>query len=47
MSDTEDASEISYEEEYVKDMLRNHVFEKKIRDRYHKNPNVSPWGATV
>lgn len=45
LSDTEsDESDISDEDEYIRDMLRNHLLVKKIRDTYHKNLNNSKYG---
>lgn len=42
LSDSEtEASEISDEDEYIKDMLRNHVREKKYRAKYYQSSNVS------
>lgn len=43
MSDSDTSSDISDEDEYIKEMLRNHVREKRIRERYHQNPTVSPF----
>ena len=40
LSDTESDSEISDQDEYIKEMLKNHVREKKYREKYHQNPNV-------
>lgn len=40
LSDMESESEPSDEDEYVREMLREHVKEKKIRDRYYRNPHV-------
>lgn len=42
MSDTEsDSSEISDEDRYVGEMLKDYVHEKKLREKYHQNPTVS------
>lgn len=41
LSDTETEPEPSDEDEYIRDMLREHVKEKKIRSKYYKNPHVS------
>ena len=42
LSDTEsDSEEISDEDQYVGEMLKDHVTEKKYRAKYHENPNVS------
>jgi hypothetical protein len=41
LSDTSSESEISDEDRYVGEMLRDHVLEKKYRKAYHQNPNVS------
>jgi len=40
LSDTESESEISDEDRYVAEMLTDYVQEKKIREKYHQNPNV-------
>lgn len=40
LSDMESDLELSDEDEYVREMLRQHVKEKKIRDRYYRNPHV-------
>lgn len=40
LSDTESESEISDEDRYVAEMLTDYVREKKIREKYHQNPNV-------
>lgn len=41
LSDTESEPEPSDEDEYIRDMLREHVKEKKIRSKYYQNPHVS------
>lgn len=41
LSDTESEPELSDEDEYIRDMLREHVKEKKIRSKYYQNPHVS------
>lgn len=41
LSDTESETEISDEDSYVSEMLKNHIQEKKYRAKYHQNPNVS------
>lgn len=42
LSDTEsDVDEPSDEDEYIREMLREHVKEKKIRAKYYQNPHVS------
>lgn len=41
LSDTETEPEPSDEDEYIRDMLREHVKEKKIRAKYYQNPHVS------
>lgn len=41
LSDTESDSEISDVDKYVNEMLKEHKREKKIREKYHRNPNVS------
>jgi hypothetical protein len=40
LSETETESEISDEDKYVGEMLRDHVRQKKLREQYHQNPNV-------
>jgi DNA helicase INO80 len=40
LSDTESETEISDEDVYVSEMLKNHIREKKYRAKYHQNPNV-------
>lgn len=41
LSDTETDPEPSDEDEYIRDMLKEHVKEKKIRAKYYQNPHVS------
>lgn len=41
LSDTDTEPELSDEDEYIRDMLREHVKEKKIRAKYYQNPHVS------
>lgn len=41
LSDTETEPEPSDEDEYIRDMLKEHVKEKKIRSKYYQNPHVS------
>jgi paraquat-inducible protein B len=41
LSDTESESEISDEEKYVGELLRDHVKQKKIRKEFHQEPTVS------
>lgn len=41
LSDTESESEISDEDTYVSEMLRDHIRDKKYRTKYHQNPIVS------
>lgn len=41
LSDTESDSEISDSADYIAEMLKEHVREKRIREKYHQNPNVS------
>lgn len=41
LSDTESEPDPSDEDEYIRDMLREHVKEKKIRAKYYQNPHVS------
>lgn len=40
LSDTESDSENSDTEKYIGEMLKEHVREKKYRQKYHQNPNV-------
>ncbi|XP_058835212.1 chromatin-remodeling ATPase INO80 isoform X2 [Topomyia yanbarensis] len=44
LSDTESDSEISDEGEYIRDMLKNHLRERKYRRKYHSNPTNSEFG---
>lgn len=41
LSDTETDPELSDEDEYIREMLKEHVKEKKIRSKYYQNPHVS------
>lgn len=41
MSDTESDSDESDSERYIADMLKDHVREKRFRQKYHQNPTVS------
>lgn len=41
LSDTESDSEISDQDKYIGEMLKDHVREKRYRQKYHQNPNVS------
>lgn len=41
LSETESDSEISDTDKYIGEMLKEHVREKKCRQKYHQNPNVS------
>lgn len=41
LSDTESDSEISDQDKYIGEMLKEHVREKRYRLKYHQNPNVS------
>lgn len=48
LSDTEtDADEHSDEDEYIREMLKNHVKEKNIRAKYYQNPHVSVESSRV
>lgn len=40
LSDSESEDEISDENEYIRDMLRDHVKEQKFRTKYYQNANV-------
>lgn len=40
LSDTETKEEPPDEDEYICDMLKKHVKEKKIRAKYYQNPHV-------
>ncbi|XP_021709328.1 putative DNA helicase Ino80 [Aedes aegypti] len=44
LSDTETESEISDEDDYIKEMLKNHVREKKYRGKYYSTMNNSQYG---
>lgn len=41
LSGTESESEISDTDKYIGEMLKDHVREKRYRQKYHQNPNVS------
>lgn len=41
LSDTESESEISDQDRYIGEMLKEHAREKRYRQKYHENPNVS------
>lgn len=42
LSDTEtDVDEPSDEDEYIREMLKEHVKERKVRAKYYQNPHVS------
>lgn len=41
LSDTDSESEISDEDEYIREMLKDHIKEQKFREMYYKTPNVS------
>lgn len=41
LSDTESDSEITDEDRYIAEMLKEHAQEKKLREKYHQNPSVS------
>lgn len=41
LSDTDSEPELSDEDEYIREMLREHVKEKKIRTKYYQNSHVS------
>lgn len=43
LSDTESDSEISDVDKYVSEMLKEHKREKRYREKYHWNPNISNW----
>lgn len=40
LSDSESEDEISDENEYIRDMLRDHMKEQKFRTKYYQNANV-------
>lgn len=44
LSDTDTESEISDEDEYIKDMLRYHLFEQKYRESYYKKEKNTQYG---
>ncbi|XP_055594739.1 chromatin-remodeling ATPase INO80 [Uranotaenia lowii] len=44
LSDSDSESEISDEDEYVRDMLRNHVRERKYRGKYYSSLKNSQYG---
>lgn len=41
LSDTESEPELSDEDEYIREMLKEHVKEKRIRAKYYRNSHVS------
>lgn len=41
MTDSESDDEISDEDEYIREMLKDHVREQKLRINYYKNPKVN------
>lgn len=41
LSDTGSDSDISDQDKYIGEMLKDHVREKRYRQKYHQNPNVS------
>lgn len=42
LSDTDSSdSEISDQDKHIAELLKDHVREKKYRQKYHQNPNVS------
>ncbi|XP_050072706.1 chromatin-remodeling ATPase INO80-like [Anopheles maculipalpis] len=44
LSETETESEISDVDDYIQQMLQDHVWEKKIRERYNDSPQSSHYG---
>lgn len=40
LSDTASEPDESDEDEYIREMLKDHVKEKKIRAKYYQNPHV-------
>uniref|UniRef100_A0A182K429 Chromatin-remodeling ATPase INO80 n=1 Tax=Anopheles christyi TaxID=43041 RepID=A0A182K429_9DIPT len=44
LSETETESEISDVDEYIHEMLKNHLREKKIREKYNNSPQNSQYG---
>lgn len=47
LSDTESEGEISDENEYIRDMLRDHMKEQKFRTKYYQNANVRIFPAYI
>lgn len=47
LTDTDTDSEISDQDEYVREMLKNHVREKKYREKYYHNFNVSNFPVSI
>lgn len=41
LSDTESESEVSDQDRYIGEMLKEHAREKRYRQKYHQNPTVS------
>ncbi|XP_053674101.1 chromatin-remodeling ATPase INO80 [Anopheles nili] len=44
LSETETESEISDVDDYIQQMLKDHLWEKKIREKYNNSPNNSQYG---
>jgi hypothetical protein len=40
LADSDSADNISDEDRHVQELLREHQQDKKIRENYHRNPNV-------
>lgn len=47
LSDSESEDEISDENEYIRDMLRDHMKEQKFRTKYYQNANVRIFSANL
>jgi hypothetical protein len=40
LADSDSAGELSDEDKHVKELLKEHQHEKKIRENFYRNPNV-------
>ena len=41
LSDTDTETEVSDEDDYIKDMLKTHLKQQKLRENFYKKPTVS------
>lgn len=42
LSDTDTETEISDEDDYVKELLKTHIFEQRHRENFYKKATVKP-----